>query len=69
FWDGDLTQSHLRSPSSSTASSSQAGLYAGRAVSGSPESGLQIRAREPHSLRFQECPREGVPRERDWSVM
>ena len=64
-WDGDLTQSNLRSPSSSPASSSRAGLYAGRAVSGSPESGLQIRAREPHSLRFQECPREGVPRERD----
>ncbi len=63
-WDGELTQSDLRSPSSSAASSSRAGLYAGRAVSGSPESGLQIRAREPHSLRFQECPREGMARER-----
>ncbi len=30
-----------------------------------PGNGLQNRARAPHSLRFQECPREGVPHERD----
>jgi hypothetical protein len=28
---------------------------------GPPESGLQIRPQEPHSLRHQECPRDGVP--------
>jgi hypothetical protein len=28
---------------------------------GPPESGVQIRPQEPHSLRHQECPRDGVP--------
>ena len=58
-WDGACPRRWPRSPSSSTASSSQAGLYAGRAVSGLPGSGVQIRARGPHP-----APLSGVPSRR-----
>jgi hypothetical protein len=49
-WDGDLTRNYPRSPSSSAASSSQAGLNAGRAVSGLPGSGVTKPARGDRAL-------------------